>query len=111
MHAIILAGGKGVRLRPYTTRLPKPLVPIGEEYSILEIVLSQLAHCGFKRVTLAIGHLGGLIRSYIGDGNAGSGSKCFTSPATCVANGVGSNAVMRSMPHWPEMSLLQKTSS
>jgi NDP-sugar pyrophosphorylase family protein len=68
MHAIILAGGKGVRLRPYTTRLPKPLVPIGEEYSILEIVLSQLAHCGFKRVTLAIGHLGGLIRSYIGDG-------------------------------------------
>src|ERR1039457_362444 len=68
MHAIILAGGKGVRLRPYTTRLPKPLVPIGEEYSILEIVLSHLAHCGFKRVTLAIGHLGGLIRSYIGDG-------------------------------------------
>ena len=68
MHAIILAGGKGVRLRPYTTRLPKPLVPIGEEHSILEIVLSQLAYCGFKRVTLAIGHLGGLIRSYIGDG-------------------------------------------
>jgi NDP-sugar pyrophosphorylase family protein len=69
MHAVILAGGKGVRLRPYTTRLPKPLVPIGEEHSIMEIVLSQLARCGFDRVTLAIGHLGDLIRSYIGDGS------------------------------------------
>ena len=69
MHAVILAGGKGVRLRPYTTRLPKPLVPIGEEHSIMEIVLSQLARYGFDRVTLAIGHLGHLIRSYIGDGS------------------------------------------
>jgi NDP-sugar pyrophosphorylase family protein len=69
MHAVILAGGKGVRLRPYTTRLPKPLVPIGDEHSILEIVLSQLTRCGFERVTLAIGHLGYLIRSYFGDGS------------------------------------------
>jgi len=68
MHAVILAGGKGVRLRPYTTRLPKPLVPIGDEHSIMEIVLSQLSQCGFDRVTLAIGHLGELIRSYFGDG-------------------------------------------
>ncbi len=68
MHAVILAGGKGIRLRPYTTRLPKPLVPIGEEHSILEIALSQLAQCGFDRVTLAIGHFGELIRSYVGDG-------------------------------------------
>ena len=69
MHAVILAGGKGVRLRPYTTRLPKPLVPIGDEHSIMEIVLSQLAQSGFDRVTLAIGHLGDLIRSYFGDGS------------------------------------------
>jgi len=68
MHAIILAGGKGVRLRPYTTRLPKPLVPIGDEFSILEIVLRQLAQQGFSDVTLAIGYLGDLIRSYVGDG-------------------------------------------
>jgi NDP-sugar pyrophosphorylase family protein len=68
MHAIILAGGKGVRLRPYTTRLPKPLVPIGDEFSILEIVLRQLAQQGFSEVTLAIGYLGDLIRSYVGDG-------------------------------------------
>ncbi len=69
MHAVILAGGRGVRLRPYTTRLPKPLVPIGDEYSILEIVLSQLAQKGFSGATLAIGHLGHLIRSFVGDGS------------------------------------------
>ncbi|HEX6473353.1 MAG TPA: sugar phosphate nucleotidyltransferase [Streptosporangiaceae bacterium] len=69
MHAVILAGGKGVRLRPYTTTLPKPLVPIGDQYSILEIVLHQLARYGFPSATIAIGHLGHLIRSYVGDGS------------------------------------------
>ena len=68
MHAVILAGGKGVRLRPYTTSLPKPLVPIGDQYSILEIVMRQLAQQGFRSVTLAIGHLGQLIRAYVGNG-------------------------------------------
>jgi mannose-1-phosphate guanylyltransferase len=69
MHAVILAGGKGVRLRPYTTTLPKPLVPIGDQYAILEIVLGQLARQGFRSVTLAIGHLGHLIRAYVSDGS------------------------------------------
>jgi mannose-1-phosphate guanylyltransferase len=68
MHAVILAGGKGVRLRPYTTSIPKPLVPIGDEYAILEIIMRQLADYGFKSVTLAIGHLGHIIRAYVGDG-------------------------------------------
>ncbi|WP_155356101.1 sugar phosphate nucleotidyltransferase [Acrocarpospora macrocephala] len=68
MHAVILAGGKGVRLRPYTTTLPKPLVPIGEQYSILEIIMRQLGERGFTTATLAIGHLGHLIRAYVGDG-------------------------------------------
>lgn len=69
MHAVILAGGKGVRLRPFTTTLPKPLVPIGDSHSILEIVLSQLAGCGFTSVTLAINHLGPLIKAFVGDGS------------------------------------------
>jgi mannose-1-phosphate guanylyltransferase len=68
-HAVILAGGKGVRLRPYTVVLPKPLVPIADRYSILEIVLRQLAAHGFDRATLAIGHLGQLIRAYVRDGS------------------------------------------
>jgi len=69
MHAVILAGGKGVRLRPYTTALPKPLVPIGDSHTILEIVLMQLAGYGFRSVTLAINHLGRLIRAFAGDGS------------------------------------------
>lgn len=69
MHAVILAGGKGVRLRPYTTALPKPLVPIGDQHAILEIVMRQLAASGFETVTLAIGHLGHIIRAYVGDGS------------------------------------------
>lgn len=69
MHAVILAGGKGVRLRPYTTALPKPLMPIGDSHAILEIILQQLASCGFTSVTLAINHLGRLIRAFAGDGS------------------------------------------
>lgn len=68
-HAVILAGGKGSRLRPFTTSLPKPLVPIGGEFAILEIVLRQLAHVGFTSVTIAIGHLGTLIQAYVMDGS------------------------------------------
>lgn len=69
MHAVILAGGKGVRLRPYTTALPKPLMPIGDNHSILQIVLDQLASYGFTSATLAINHLGPLIRAFVGDGS------------------------------------------
>jgi NDP-sugar pyrophosphorylase family protein len=69
LHAVILAGGKGVRLRPYTTALPKPLVPIGDQHAILEIVLRQLATFGFTDCTIAIGHLGEIIRAYVGDGS------------------------------------------
>lgn len=69
MHAVILAGGKGVRLRPYTTAFPKPLVPIGNEYAILDIVLRQLRLHGFRSATMAIGHLGSLIRAFVGDGS------------------------------------------
>ncbi|NUT39023.1 MAG: NTP transferase domain-containing protein [Thermoactinospora sp.] len=69
MHVVILAGGKGVRLRPYTSALPKPLVPIGEEYAILDIILRQLVSQGFTSATLAVGHLSPLIRAFVGDGS------------------------------------------
>lgn len=68
-HAVLLAGGRGTRLRPYTTTIPKPLVPIGGEFAIVEIVLRQLAWAGFGRATIAIGHLGQLIRAYVGSGS------------------------------------------
>jgi NDP-mannose synthase len=68
MHAVILAGGKGTRLRPYTTVLPKPLMPIGD-MPVLEVVLRQLKGQGFDRVTLAVSYLAELIEAYCGDGS------------------------------------------
>ena len=68
MRAIILAGGKGTRLRPYTTLIPKPLVPLGGKYSILEIIIMQLVESGFTHITLAVNHLSQLIMAYFGDG-------------------------------------------
>jgi len=67
-RAIILAGGRGTRLRPYTVVLPKPLMPIGE-YPILEVVIRQLAHDGFGRVTIAVNHQAELIKAFCGDGS------------------------------------------
>lgn len=69
MRAIILAGGKGTRLQPYTTLIPKPLVPLGGKYSILEIVIMQLAKAGFEHITLAVNHLSHLIMAYFGNGS------------------------------------------
>ena len=68
MQAIILAGGKGTRLAPYTMFFPKPLMPIGD-MPILEIVIRQLKKHGFTKIVLAVGHLAGLIEAYFGDGS------------------------------------------
>lgn len=67
MQAVILAGGKGTRLRPLTTALPKPLVPVGER-PIIEVVLRQLKRRGFKDVIVSVGHLAELIEAFCGDG-------------------------------------------
>ena len=67
MQAVILAGGKGARLRPYATVLPKPLMPIGD-YPILEVVIRQLKKFGFKKVILAVGHQAELFQAFFGNG-------------------------------------------
>ena len=67
-RAIILAGGKGTRLRPYTVVLPKPLMPIGE-YPILEVVIRQLANHDFDHITIAVNHQAELIKAFFGDGS------------------------------------------
>jgi NDP-sugar pyrophosphorylase family protein len=67
-RAVILAGGKGSRLGPYTTVLPKPLLPIGDR-AILDVVVYQLRDLGFRDLTLAVGYLGHLVRAVMGDGS------------------------------------------
>jgi NDP-mannose synthase len=66
--AVILAGGKGERLGPYTTVLPKPLLPIGDR-SILEVVVRQLRSYGFSDLTFAVGYLAHLIQAVFNDGS------------------------------------------
>lgn len=67
-RAVILAGGKGTRLRPYTVVLPKPLMPLGD-YPILELVIRQLATHGFDHITIAVNHQAELIKAFCGDGS------------------------------------------
>jgi len=67
-RAVILAGGTGTRLRPYTVVLPKPLMPIGE-YPILEVVIRQLVSHGYNHITLAVNHQAELIKAFFGDGS------------------------------------------
>jgi NDP-sugar pyrophosphorylase family protein len=66
--AIILAGGKGSRLGPYTTVLPKPLLPVGDR-AILDVVVHQLRSHGFTELTFAVGYLAHLIEAVFGDGS------------------------------------------
>jgi NDP-sugar pyrophosphorylase family protein len=63
MRAVILAGGLGTRLRPYTTIIPKPLVPVGDR-PILEHIMGRLAFSGVRRIDLCVSHLGELIQLY-----------------------------------------------
>jgi Nucleoside-diphosphate-sugar pyrophosphorylase involved in lipopolysaccharide biosynthesis/translation initiation factor 2B, gamma/epsilon subunits (eIF-2Bgamma/eIF-2Bepsilon) len=68
MKAVILAGGKGTRLAPYTKVLPKPLMPIGD-MPILEVILRQIKLAGINDVVLTVGHLSELLRTFFQDGS------------------------------------------
>ena len=63
MKAVVLAGGEGTRLAPYTRILPKPLLPVGDR-PILDIIIGQLRDSGVEEIVLATGYLSGLIEAY-----------------------------------------------
>lgn len=67
-RAVILAGGRGTRLRPYTMVLPKPLMPIGQ-YPILEVIVKQLTSAGFDHITMAVNHQAEIIKAFFMDGS------------------------------------------
>jgi NDP-sugar pyrophosphorylase family protein len=66
-RAVVLAGGKGTRLRPYTVVIPKPLMPLGD-YPILEVIIRQLALSGFDHITLAVNHQANIVKAFFGSG-------------------------------------------
>jgi len=68
MKAVVLAGGKGTRLAPYTQILPKPLMPIGN-LPILEVLIRQMKRAGIDEIVITVGHLAELLRSYFKDGS------------------------------------------
>ena len=68
IKAVVLAGGKGTRLAPYTTVFPKPLMPVGD-MPVLEIVIRQLRRAGIRDIALSVGYLASLLEAYFGQGS------------------------------------------
>ena len=68
MVAVILSGGLGTRLKPFTMTIPKPLLPLGE-IPILEVVVRQLAAAGFTRIVLTLGYMAPVFAAFFGDGS------------------------------------------
>jgi NDP-mannose synthase len=68
MQGVILAGGEGTRLRPFTATIPKPLLPLGD-IPIVEVVIQQLATSGIRRIAIALGPLAHLFTAVVGDGS------------------------------------------
>jgi NDP-mannose synthase len=101
MQAIILAGGKGTRLLPYTAARPKALMPVGP-YLLLEIILRQLKAAGFQRATLCISHLGDAIREEFEDG-AGIGLPIDYS---VDSQPLGTAGPLRGVPEWRSPALV-----
>lgn len=94
--AVILAGGKGTRLRPYTWVLPKPLMPLGED-PILEVVIQQLVKSDFKNIILAVNHQAEIIKAVIGDGKR-FGAKITYSLEEKALSTMGPLRLMKSLP-------------
>jgi NDP-sugar pyrophosphorylase family protein len=100
-RAVVLAGGKGSRLRPYTVVLPKPLMPVGE-YPILEVIVRQLVHFGFRQITLAVNHQAEIVKAFFQNGvrwGAAIDYSLETEPLSTIAP-------LKLIPELPENFLL-----
>ena len=79
-RAVILAGGRGTRLAPYSTMIPKPLMPIGET-PVLELLIQRLQQAGICRIHVAVGHLASMVMEYFGDGKRWGVSMTYSNEA------------------------------
>ena len=95
-RAVILAGGKGARLHPYTVVLPKPLMPVGE-YPILEVIVRQLVYFGFSHITMAVNHQADIIKAFFGNGGRW-GVKIDYSLETSPLSTMGPLRLIRDLP-------------
>jgi len=100
-YAVILAGGRGTRLRPYTVTLPKPLVPVGD-MPIVEIVIRKLAKAHFEVATLATNYMGELIEAYFGTDRRWG----LTVQYSLETEPLGTIAPLRLIPDLPEHFLI-----
>lgn len=100
-RAVILAGGRGTRLKPYTVIFPKPLMPVGD-YPILEIIVRQLSRHGFSHITLAVNHQANLIKAFFGDGKAWGVKVDYSLESTALST----IAPLRLIPDLPEHFIL-----
>ena len=96
MEAVILAGGKGTRLQPYTAEIPKPLVTVGDR-PIIEILLTRMRKCGVKKVHLAVNHLSHLVMAALGDGDR-LGVKIVYSHEETPLSTVGPLTLIKNLP-------------
>ncbi|WP_132838689.1 sugar phosphate nucleotidyltransferase [Streptomyces sp. BK205] len=96
-HAVVLAGGRGLRLRPHTLTGPKPMVTVGE-YPILEIILRQLRWSGVTRVTLCVGYMAEVIQDALEDGSRlGLSLEYYVDPEP-----LGTAGPLAALPEWSE---------
>lgn len=78
--AVIMAGGEGLRLRPFTQTIPKPLLPIGRK-PVAQLIIERLAQCGIRDIVMALGYQSDLIRAFFQDGSQfGVQIRYFTDP-------------------------------
>jgi len=96
MEAVILAGGRGTRLQPYTAEIPKPLVAVANK-PIIEILLRRMKKCGIRKVHLAVNHMAHLIMAVLGDGGR-LGMEIVYSPEETTLSTVGPLKLIKSLP-------------
>ena len=96
---VLMAGGLGMRLRPLTATLPKPMIPIGDK-PLLEHIVKRFRDQGFSQFTLSLNYLGHLIRSHFGDGSALGVSISYVEESQRMGTG-GALSLLESRPQEP----------